>query len=130
MGYYDALKKALEEAKNEHDIGVYLKQNIRLIRVLNEHSWNCVIAKPEFKIGTKYRSDFIVLSACSGYWNCVLIEMQSPTDKIFNKQGEVSTGLKEAQRQLQEWEMYIDENGTSFREQLATLAGDEPAHCS
>ena len=63
MGRYEELNDALANAKNEHDIDVYLKQNLDLIRVLNEHSWNCVLPKAEFPIGTKYRADFIILSA-------------------------------------------------------------------
>lgn len=130
MRQYEELEYALSQAKNEHDIGEYLKKNIYLIQTLNEHSWNCVICRPEYKIGVQYRADFIVLSACSGYWNCVLIEMQSPHDKIFNKKGEISPGLKEAQRQIQDWKMYINEYEAAFRGQLADLAKDKPAQCS
>lgn len=127
---YQALNQAIEQAKNETDIGKYLKKNLDLIRVLNEHSWNCVISRAEFPIGAKYKADFIILSACSGYWNCVLIEMQSPCDKIFNRNGEASRELREAQRQVQEWNMYIETNKSAFRDQLADLAGDRPAFCS
>lgn len=59
-----------------------------------------------------------------------MIEMQSPHDQIFNKKGEVFPALKEAQRQSQDWKMYIQTNEPAFREQLATLAVGEPAHCS
>ena len=72
----------------------------------------------------------IILSACSGYWNCVLIEMQSPKDSIFTKKGEASAGLREAQRQVQEWKKWIDENEATFRAQLADLAKDEVAQCN
>lgn len=129
MGYYDEFKIALDNAQNEQQIGVYLKRNLMLIRVLNEHSWNCVITKAEFNIGGEYRADFIVLSACSGYWNCVLIEMQSPKDPIF-KAGEISPELREAQRQVQDWDMWIKDNESTFRQQLAKLAEGKPAQCS
>lgn len=127
---YDELNRALDQAKNEHDIGVYLKQNLDLIRVFNEHSWNTVLSRAEFAIGTKYRADFLVLSACSGYWNCVLIEMQSPCDKIFDRKGEATKGLREAQRQVQDWKMYIDEYESAFREQLSIITDGIPAQCS
>ena len=130
MGRYEELNDALTNARNEHDIDVYLKQNLDLISVLNEQSWNCVLPQAEFPIGTKYRADFIILSACSGYWNCVLIEMQSPHDIIYNKSNEQSRGLREALRQIQDWKMYIQTNEPAFREQLATLAADKPAFCS
>ena len=130
MGYYDDFKIALDKAKSEREIAEYLKHNLSLIRVLNEHSWNCVISKAEFNIGVQFRADFIVLSACSGYWNCVLIEMQSPKDRIFLKSGEASKGLREAQRQVQDWKMWIEDNEFTFRQQLAKLAEGKPAQCS
>ena len=130
MSKYEELKNVLDTAKNEHEIGVYLKENLDLIRVLNEHSWNCVIPRAEFAIGTKFRADFIILSACSGYWNCVLVEMQSPCDEVFKANGETSLQLREAIRQVQDWRMYIDTYEPAFREQLADLAGDKPAYCS
>ena len=130
MGYYDGFKNALENADNERQIGAYIKQNLWLISVLNEHSWNCVVPKAEFNIGGQYRADFIILSACSGYWNCVLIEMQSPKDRIFLKKGEPAKGLREALRQVQDWKMWIEANEGAFRQQLAKLAEGKPARCS
>lgn len=130
MGFYEELKKALDNANNEREIGAFLKKKLSLIRELNEHSWNCVITKAEFNIGVKYRADFVVLSACSGYWNCVLIEMQSPKDRIFNQKGEALQGLREAQRQVQDWDMWIKENEVAFRQQLAELAKGKHSQCS
>lgn len=123
--------KVLEESKNEREIGRYLKENIHLVRnTLNVWSWNCVICKPEFKIGTKYIADFVVLSANSGHWNCVLIEMQSHKDRIFLKDGTASKGLREAQKQVQEWKIWIESHNAEFREYLAELVKGEPAQCS
>lgn len=131
MERYEKFNEALEKSKGEREIGKFLKENIILIRnVLNEHSWNCVVCKPEFKIGAKYIADFIILSATSGYWNCVLIEMQSHRDEIFLKDGTASKGLREAQKQVQEWEMWIESYGNEFREYLADLVHDKPAQCS
>lgn len=130
MLYYDELRQALDQAKNEREIGYYLKANLNLLRVLNEHSWNCVKISPEFSVGTKYRADFIILSACSGYWNCVLVEIQNPNDRIYTKKQEYTASLKEGMRQIQEWQMYISRHESTFREQLAELVPDEPAYCS
>lgn len=131
MGKHEEILNALEQSKNEREIGRYLKDNIHLVRnTLNVWSWNCVICKPEFKIGTKYVADFIVLSANSGCWNCVLIEMQSHRDRIFLKDGTASKGLREAHKQVQEWKMWIESHNTEFREYLAELAKGEPAQCS
>lgn len=130
VSQYDQLKQALDQANNEREIGEYLKGHKNLLYALNEHSWNCVKLTAEFPIGTKYRADYMILSACSGYWNCVLVEMQSPKDKIFTKKQEFSAGLREGFRQVEEWQAYISMNEAAFRDQLADLAADEPAYCS
>lgn len=131
MGTYEEFLNILDDAKNEREIGCYLKDNLMLVRnTLNVWSWNCVICKPEFKIGTKFIADFIVLSANSGCWNCVLIEMQSHKDRIFLKDGTASKGLREAQKQIQEWQMWIESYNAEFRGYLADLAKGEPAQCS
>lgn len=128
---YEEFEKVLMKSKGEREVGNYLKGNLFLVQnPLNVWSWNCVICKPEFKIGTKYVADFLILSANSGCWNAVLIEMQSHRDSIFLKDGTASKGLREAQRQVQEWEMWIESYNTEFRGYLAELAKEEPAQCS
>ena len=131
MEKYKEFLEILEMAKNEREIGNYLKDNLIIVKnTLNVWSWNCVICKPEFKIGTEFVADFIVLSANSGCWNCVLIEMQSHKDKIFLKDGTASKGLREAQKQIQEWKMWIESYNAEFRGYLAKLAKGQPAQCS
>ena len=129
MGYYESLSEALSKAKKESDISPYLKNNLQLIRRLKLY-WNDDVIKAEFAVGAKYVADFVVLSACSGCWECLLIEMQSPCDRIFTKNGEYTAQLKEAQRQIQDWQMYISQNENAFRDQLADLAHALPAFCS
>lgn len=131
MGMYEEFYEKLNLAKNEREMGTYLKDNLNLIkRTLNVWAWNCVICKPEFRLGAEFVADFIVLSAHSGCWNCVLIEMQSHKDRIFLKDGTASKGLREAQKQIQEWKMWIENHNTEFRGYLAELAKGEPAQCS
>lgn len=130
MGLEEKLKTVLENASNELEIDSFLKKHLELIFELNEHSWNCVLPKSQFPMGTKYVADYIILSACSGYWNCVLIEMQSHRDHIFTKKGEESAGLREARKQINDWSIWIDENEPAFRAQLADFAKDEVAQCN
>lgn len=131
MGKYEELEKVLKNSKGEREVGKYLKENLILIKnTLNIWSWNCVICKPEFKIGTKYVADYLILSANSGCWNAVMIEMQSHRDRILLQDGTASKGLRVAQKQIQEWEMWIESYNTEFRGYLAELAKDELAQCS
>ena len=130
MGLYEEFKTVLDTAKNEHDVDVYLKSHKDLMRWIDGLYWNCMVIQPEFQIGTEYRADFVVLCACSGCWKCVLIELQSPTDPIFNKNRQFSRGMNEAYNQLSDWKSYIEMNETSFRYQLAKLVKGKPAYCS
>lgn len=130
MGQYEELKAVLDKARNEHDIDVYLKSHKELLRGIGGLYWNCMVIQPEFQIGTKYRADFIILCACSGCWKCVLIELQSPTDTIYNKKRRFSQGMNEAYNQLEGWKSYIGMNEPAFRSQLAELVKGKPAFCS
>lgn len=130
MGLVEKFNSALEFASNERELDSFLKNHLELIEALNEHSWNCVLPKSQFPIGTNFVADYIVLSACSGYWNCVLIEMQSHKDPIYIKNGEESAGLREARKQISDWKIWIDENEPAFRAQLADFAKDEVAQCN
>lgn len=131
MNRYEELSTVLDQAKGERKVGEYLKRNLLLVRnTLNAWAWNCVICKPEFKIGTKYIADFLILSADSGCWNVTLVEMQSHRDRIFLKDGTASKGMREGQKQIQEWKMWIETYNAEFRGCLADVAKGKPAQCS
>ncbi len=130
-GLFEQLTEQLSHCKNESELSRFLKRNIVLIRnTLNVHAWNCVVCQPEFRLGTKYRADFLILSADSGCWHAVFVEMQSHHDRIYNKDGSMTRQLNEAQRQIQEWKMWIEEHPAEFRNSISELVADEPAQCS
>lgn len=130
MGRYENFKTALATAKNEHDIDTYLKRNWKLLYGIGKLQHNKIIVDSEFHIGNSYRADFVILSACSGYWQCDLIELQSPLDKIYTQKTEASSELREAIRQIEDWKIYIRRNEAIVREELAEIVGDIPAYCS
>lgn len=131
QGLFDQLSEQLQNCENERALAPFLKNNILLLRnTLNVHAWNHIVCRPEFRLGNKYIVDYIVLSADSGCWHVVLVEVQSHRDKIFNKNGFMTKQLNEAQKQIQEWKIWIGQNEYSFRQDLSVLVKGVPAQCS
>jgi len=72
---------------------------------------------PKFRFGSDFVSDFVVLSpSCqvTGYFDVVLVELESPMARIFTKQGRLGKQLNDAMRQLDEWLVWVCENRSYF----------------
>lgn len=129
----DAFQLALTRAKNERELQPFLKQHKILIRnAFNRFSWNFADVIPEFNLGGDYRIDFLVLSADSGSWNAIFVELKSHKDSFFTKQGIPNKSLNKALRQLDDWERWLNRNESNFREKLSNYLEkiDSPAFCS
>ena len=130
-GLFKQLQEQLSQCKNERELAPFLKKHLLLIRnTLNVHAWNCVVCQPEFRLGTEYIADFLILSADSGCWHAVFIEMQSHQDSIYNKDGSMTRQLNEAQKQIQEWKIWIEEHPMEFRKSVSRLVDNCAAQCS
>lgn len=130
-GLYKEFQEQLSSCKKERELAPFLKQHLVLVRnTLNVHAWNCTVCQSEFRLGTDYIADFLSLSADSGRWHVVFIEMQSHLDRIYNKDGSMTKQLNEAQKQIQEWKIWIEEHATEFRDSISKLVNTCPAQCS
>lgn len=123
----------LGAAKNERDIQPFLKTNPILIRnAFNLWAWNYAAALPEFQLGAEGKVDFLVLSAHSGNWNSIFVELKSPAASLFTIKGIPSRELNEALQQLDDRERWVKRNETVLRDALSRhLASiNAPAYCS
>jgi hypothetical protein len=123
----------LEGSSSEREVQTFLKVHPFIVRnALNAHAWNSVHLKAEFPLGGKYFADFLILSADSGAWHAILIELESPVARPFNQNGTPSQALNKGLAQLDEWKIWIEKNDASFRETLSSLVKAEsvPSRCS
>jgi hypothetical protein len=112
----------LARAPNERAVQNFLKRYPYIVRnALNVHAWNSVHLRPEFRLGGDHIADFLILSADSGAWHAVLIELESPTARPFTKNWNPSRALAKGLAQLDEWNIWIKHNDPLFREQLSSL---------
>ena len=129
----DLLRARLDAAKNEREIQPFLKAHPLLVRnAFNVWAWNHVEALPEFQLGADGKVDFLVLSAHSGNWNSIFVELKSPRVKLFTKQGLPSQALNKALQQLDDRERWVRKHEGLFRETLSRhlAAVEAPAYCS
>ena len=114
------LELALVKARNERELQPFLKQYPLLIRnALNVWAWNYVDVLPEFRFGSDFRADFLILSADSGSWHATLVELKSHRSRLFTKQGLPSRSLNTALRQLDDWELWLRRYENLFRASLS-----------
>jgi len=119
------LAALLDSSANERAVQTFLKRYRYIVRnALNVHAWNSVHMQPEFSLGRDYVVDFLILSEDSGGWHTVLIELESPKKRPFNKKGSPSKALAMGLAQLDEWEIWIGKNEPLFRERLSSIAED------
>jgi len=128
-----ALQKAFAQARNERDIQPILKKKQLIVRnALNVSAWNHVEVMSEFRFGSEFRADFLILSADSGSWHAVFIELKSHRVRAFTKAGVPTRSLSVALKQLDDWERWVDRFNANFRDTLSRNIKDKniPAYCS
>jgi len=133
MNLRNLLEQEMVAAKNEKELKPFLKKNNLLIRnSFNRWAWNYVSVIPEYSLSDQYRVDFLILSADSGSWGAVFVELKSHKLKLFNKNGTPSKSLNIGLRQLDDWERWIKNNERIFREKLSSYfeLHKVPAYCS
>jgi len=129
----ERLAAALDSAKNEREIQPFLKANPLVVRnAFNAWAWNHAEALPEFPLGADGKVDFVVLSADSGQWHAIFVELKSSTARLFTKKGVPSKAMNEALSQLDDRERWIKRNESVLREALSRHLAriDAPAYCS
>ena len=113
-------KQILDDEKStETDAMRFIKSYPMLMVRLFNVSWNYYRVFPEFQLGTEYRADFMVLSADSGSWHSVFIELEGPNDQIYLKKGGPAKKLRAAQLQISDWQKYVRAHGDTVKQEIA-----------
>lgn len=58
-------------------------------------------------LGTEFRMDFQIREATGSY---LLVELENSRHRLFTKSGDFSAQVNHAQRQVEDWQQWIDEN--------------------
>ncbi len=106
------VKKHLDSAfvnNSEIELLGLLKQNSFLFYLLYERKFGIRPNFAEVSFGTKYRCDFCWLNDNSDGPEWVLVEIEKPNMRLFNKSGEPSAELNYAIEQVRSWDRYFQE---------------------
>lgn len=85
------------------DIHPFLLENPFILHPNPEDSWSEV----PIGLGREYQMDFMFREADGEY---VIVEIENSKHKLFNKNGDFSAPLNHAQRQVEDWQDWIDDN--------------------
>lgn len=99
----------LNKAKYEEDLQKFLSTHPVILsptalKVLSKH-----------ELGSEYIPDFVICEIENEY---IFVEIEAPSKKLFNKNGDPSAFLTHAQRQVEDWREWIQENITYARNNL------------
>jgi len=122
--------EALSQSTGERHIHNYLKRNPALLwgafMSCGGHS-DYVI--PEFAIGTRFRSDFVIMQSYSGGWNVEFVELEPVSIPLFNQDGTPSKRLRGALKQVDDWKRFTESDNSTLRSQLAHAAKTRDLFC-
>ena len=69
---------------------------------------------PEFKLGDKYRADYVLIGSGSGGYEFVFIEFESPNERITLKDGHSGQAIRKGNFQLSDWKRWIESHSNIF----------------
>jgi hypothetical protein len=98
------------ENNSEVELLSILKGNSFLFHSLYERKWGIQPNFSEVPFGTKFRCDFCWLNDNSDGPEWVLVEVEKPNMRLFNKSGDPSSELNYAIEQVKSWDRYFQQN--------------------
>jgi hypothetical protein len=110
-----------ENSQNERKVHAFVKEYPGIIVGLFNEAWNFYACKPEFKVGTDFRSDFLLLSADSARWHATFIELKGANVPLFARDGRESKALQMARKQICDWRNYVHSYEQAIRHEFAKL---------
>lgn len=112
---------ALREDATERDAHAFLKRYPYVLIHLFNKSWNLYKIFPEFRMGTDFRADFVIISADSGAWHGRFVELEGPNDRLYTNAGTPRKKLSWAIRQTNDWRDFTWAHKASLMREFAKL---------
>ena len=109
MSVREKLQKVFDD-NSERDLLQVLKEYPFLFYELYTRQMKPCPCFYEVEFGNKYRCDFCWLNDNSDGPEWVLVEIEKPKMKCFNRSGEPSKELNHSIEQVKSWDMYFAEN--------------------
>ena len=99
----------LSSKATERAAHAFLKRYPYVLIHLFNKSWNFYKIFSEFRLGTDFRADFVVISANSGYWDVHFIELEGPHDSPYTQSSTPSRKLNWAlDKQMIGWTLRMN----------------------
>jgi hypothetical protein len=114
--FHDLLEKP--NVHEKHDIHRFLNANRFLLHPTPAEIWS----EAPIGIGTKYRLDFLIRDSEGRY---LLIELENPQHTLFTKSGDFAAIVGHAQRQVEDWQQWIEDNLPSVQKVYPDISSPE-----
>lgn len=80
---------------------------------------------PEFKLGTSYIVDFLIVGKKSGGHQFIFVELENVNGRITNKNGEFGEVIRKGEAQINCWNEWLEENYSTLSENFRKLKHPE-----
>ncbi len=105
----EEFEAVLNSAKDERTMQAFLAMHRHLLaETMGGGHGRWVI--PQKRLGSEHIPDFLIGEKHSFGHEWVAVELESPTEKAFNKNGDPSKMLNHAMRQIHDWRQWLKEN--------------------
>lgn len=101
----DQFEVLLEKPKvhEKREIHSFIRENSFILHPNPQDVWS----ETAIGLGTEYRVDFLICEADGSY---ILVEIENPRNRLFTRNGDFSAALNHAQRQIEDWQEWIENN--------------------
>lgn len=105
----EAYRAVLTEAADERPLQRHFSEVPRLL-VQHLHGGHGRWVIPQKRLGAEFVPDFVIGERYSGGLDWILVELQSPKEKLFLSKGRMTEHLDEGIRQILEWRRWLNAN--------------------
>lgn len=71
---------------------------------------------PEFRLGSSYQVDFLIVGKNSGGYEFIFVELEAPNGRITTADGDVGNAFRKGIGQVEDWKTWVNEYYSSIQE--------------